>query len=139
MSNNDIIEQISKSLLDVETVGERFLPLQATLNPVKEDLVSILSNFRTNIENSEYLSDRLYYMDKYIDLVKKVDSIFDAKSKRLQLALQAILKAEIEKSKMSSGSENSNDSDNIDEAPEDMLAPEQVNEILKILNGNNKE
>lgn len=122
----DIIEQLNQYLLETEQYSNEYLPLQQTLEPIKEDINMALLELKDNINNSTELSDKVFYLNRYIDLLKKIEGIFEAKSKRLQQALYALAKINIKDS--DSEKNKLDDENNIKD-----LTPEQANEILKIL------
>lgn len=123
----DIIEQVNQYLLDVEKFSNEFLPLQDTLTPIKEDLNSALNELKEKSQNSTEISDKVFYLNRYTDLVKKVESIFEARSKRLQQSLQALAKLT-----PVTGNKPVIDTDN--ENNETNLSPEQYAKIFAILN-----
>ena len=122
----DIIEQLNQYLLETEQYSNEYLPLQQTLEPIKEDINMALLELKDNINNSTELSDKVFYLNRYTDLLKKIEGIFEAKSKRLQQALYALAKINIKDS--DSEKNKLDDENNIKD-----LTPEQANEILKIL------
>lgn len=123
----DIIEQVNQYLLDVEKFSNEFLPLQDTLTPIKEDLNSALNELKEKSQNSTEISDKVFYLNRYTDLVKKVESIFEARSKRLQQSLQTLAKLT-----PVTGNKPVTDTDNEDN--ETNLTPEQYAKIFAILN-----
>lgn len=123
----DIIEQVNQYLLDVEKFSNEFLPLQDTLTPIKEDLNSALNELKEKSQNSTEISDKVFYLNRYTDLVKKVESIFEARSKRLQQSLQTL-------AKLTPVTGNKPVTDTNDENNETNLSPEQYAKIFAILN-----
>lgn len=123
----DIIEQVNQYLLDVEKFSNEFLPLQDTLTPIKEDLNSALNELKEKSQNSTEISDKVFYLNRYTDLVKKVESIFEARSKRLQQSLQTL-------AKLTPVTGNKPVTDTDDENNETNLTPEQYAKIFAILN-----
>lgn len=119
----DIIEQVNQYLLDVEKFSNEFLPLQDTLTPIKEDLNSALNELKEKSQNSTEISDKVFYLNRYTDLVKKVESIFEARSKRLQQSLQTLAKLT-----PVTGNKPVTDTDNEDN--ETNLTPEQYGKDL---------
>ena len=87
----DIIDKLNDYLLDVENLSNEFLPLKDKLNPIKQDINNALEDLKEKSENSEDLADRVFYINRYTDLIKKVESIFDIRSRRLQQAIQTII------------------------------------------------
>lgn len=124
----DIIEQVNQYLLDVEKFSNEFLPLQDTLTPIKDDLNAALNELKEKSQNSTELSDKVFYLNRYTDLVKKVESIFEARSKRLQQSLQTLAKLAPVNNLKTSSTE--------DEDTEVNLSPEQYAKIFAIINGN---
>lgn len=125
----DIIDKLNDYLLDVENLSNEFLPLKDKLNPIKQDINNALEDLKEKSENSEDLADRVFYINRYTDLIKKVESIFDIKSRRLQQAIQTISKLPLLK--------GNNEKEQIQSEISDTdLTPEQCNEIFKILNQN---
>nr|DAU15751.1 MAG TPA: hypothetical protein [Caudoviricetes sp.] len=123
----DIVEQVNQYLLDVEKFSNEFLPLQDTLTPIKEDLNSALNELKEKSQNSTEISDKVFYLNRYTDLVKKVESIFEARSKRLQQSLQTL-------AKLTPVTGNKPVTDTDDENNETNLTPEQYAKIFAILN-----
>ena len=123
----DIVEQVNQYLLDVEKFSNEFLPLQDTLTPIKEDLNSALNELKEKSQNSTEISDKVFYLNRYTDLVKKVESIFEARSKRLQQSLQTLVK-------LTPVTGNKPVTDTDDENNETNLTPEQYAKIFAILN-----
>lgn len=123
----DIVEQVNQYLLDVEKFSNEFLPLQDTLTPIKEDLNSALNELKEKSQNSTEISDKVFYLNRYTDLVKKVESIFEARSKRLQQSLQTL-------AKLTPVTGNKPVTDTNDENNETNLSPEQYAKIFAILN-----
>lgn len=125
----DIIDKLNDYLLDVENLSNEFLPLKDKLNPIKQDINNALEDLKEKSENSEDLADRVFYINRYTDLIKKVESIFDIRSRRLQQAIQTISKLPLLK--------GNNEKEQIQSEISDTdLTPEQCNEIFKILNQN---
>lgn len=119
----DIVEQVNQYLLDVEKFSNEFLPLQDTLTPIKEDLNSALNELKEKSQNSTEISDKVFYLNRYTDLVKKVESIFEARSKRLQQSLQTL-------AKLTPVTGNKPVTDTDDENNETNLTPEQYAKIF---------
>lgn len=125
----DIIDKLNDYLLDVENLSNEFLPLKDKLNPIKQDINNALEDLKEKSENSEDLADKVFYINRYTDLIKKVESIFDIRSRRLQQAIQTISKLPLLK--------GNNEKEQIQSEISDTdLTPEQCNEIFKILNQN---
>ena len=124
----DIIEQVNEYLLDSEKFSNEFLPLRDTLTPIKEDLNNALAELKQKSENSTDIADKVFYLNRYTDLVKKVESIFEARGKRLQQTLQALAKI------TPKNTSTDNDIQQLDEENSNNLTPEQCNAIFAILN-----
>lgn len=131
---NNIINKLNTLLLESEEFNKEFIPLKETLLPIQQDVKNALNSLREKSENSKETSDKIFYLNRYADLIKKIESIFDTRSRRLQSILQTISKIPAENLK-----------DEIKEVKEqietnqDNLSPEQCNEILKILHNNGGE
>lgn len=138
MSNktDDIIKTISDYLVNLENEANNYLPLEELINPIKQSFNSTLEDLKYKAENSDELSDKVFYLTRYTDLIKKLDSIFDARSKRLQQSLMIISKLpntiDVEDTDMDDRLKQ--------DTEEDFLTPEQANEVIKILHSykNNK-
>ena len=133
MNNNDVIKELSKYVLETENLANDFLPLKDKLNNIKEDLNKTLDSLEEKVNNSDDLSDKFFYTNRYVDLLKKVDSIFDNRSKRIQYAISTLIKAQAVEDNNDLGSNNKNDTitpddTNINLSPEDAMA------IVQILN-----
>lgn len=141
--DNTKIEKLSQELIALETLSKDYLPLDEKLKPLKQDLDFALEEIRQKVNNSDDVADKVFYLNRYADLIKKVESIFDNQSKRIQNSLQTIIKAE----SMLSTSQNPTVTHNTDSDDENengqnetiTLSPIQCNKILSILNENNKE
>lgn len=127
---NNTIETINKFLLESEQFSNDFLPLNETLTPIKVDIKSALNELKSKAENSTDIADRVFYLNRYTDLLKKVESIFEARGKRLQQTLQTLSKIDM----------NSISKDNLEavNSENESLTPEQCNAIIKILNNSEK-
>lgn len=132
MAENSIIEKVNNYLLESENFANEFLPLKETLTPIQEDFRSALQQLQQKSEEAEDLADKVFYLNRYTDLVKKVETVFDTRSKRLQQTLTMLAKLP------STYTEDTNITEEIekqnDEIEDKNLTPEQANEILKILN-----
>lgn len=132
MAENNIIEKVNNYLLESENFANEFLPLKETLTPIQEDFRSALQQLQQKSEEAEDLADKVFYLNRYTDLVKKVETVFDTRSKRLQQTLTMLAKLP------STYTEDTNITEEIekqnDEIEDKNLTPEQANEILKILN-----
>lgn len=127
---NNTIETINKFLLESEQFSNDFLPLNETLTPIKADIKSTLDELKSKAETSTDIADRVFYLNRYTDLLKKVESIFEARGKRLQQTLQTLSK--IDMSNISKDDLEAVNSEN------ESLTPEQCNAIIKILNNSEK-
>lgn len=129
---NNTIETINKFLLESEQFSNDFLPLNETLTPIKADIKFTLEELKSKAEASTDIADRVFYLNRYTDLLKKVESIFEARGKRLQQTLQTLSKIDM----------NNISKDNLEAvaSENESLTPEQCNAIIKILNNEkNKE
>lgn len=121
---NDIINKINDILIETENFNSTFLPIQDVLNPIKNDINDALNKLKNLINQSTNTSDKIHFINRYVDLIKKVESIFEAKDKRLLQILQTVNKLpNIEQQNIQDNDETTNN-----------LTPEQCNEILKIIN-----
>lgn len=136
MKNNDIINKLNELLLDTETFSDEFLPLKNTLEPIKEDFNNALQNLRDNIRNSSDISDKIFYINRYADLIRKIESIFDSHSKRLQQSLYTLSKNQNQASNETVS--NTDNSSTIDDE-EIMFSPEDCEKIISIIKKDNKE
>lgn len=136
MKNSDIINKLNELLLDTETFSDEFLPLKNTLEPIKEDFNNALQNLRDNIKNSSDISDKIFYINRYADLIRKIESIFDSHSKRLQQSLYTLSKNQNQTNNETVL--NTDNSSTIDDE-EIMFSPEDYEEIISIIKKDNKE
>lgn len=136
MKNNDIINKLNELLLDTETFSDEFLPLKNTLEPIKEDFNNALQNLRDNIRNSSDISDKIFYINRYADLIRKIESIFDSHSKRLQQSLYTLSKNQNQTNNETTL--NTDNSSTIDDE-EIMFSPEDCEKIISIIKKDNKE
>lgn len=127
---NDLINRINNIIVENENISNNFLPLQEILNPIKNDINETLKELKNKADESPNISDKIFYINRYMDLIKKVDSIFEAKNKRLLQTLQVVAKNSIENNSISSEETEDNLS---------ALTPEQCNEIFKIIKNTTKE
>lgn len=129
MAKENIIEKVNNYLLDSEAFANEFLPLRDTLSPIQRDFQTALADLKNKADNAEDLADRVFYINRYTDLVRKVESVFDTRSKRLQQTLTMLMKQPELPTK--------NDIEDTNTAEEDIentaLTPEQANKILEIL------
>nr|CAI9752109.1 hypothetical protein YSBCXYJI_YSBCXYJI_CDS_0172 [Caudoviricetes sp.] len=136
MKNSDIINKLNELLLDTEIFSDEFLPLENTLEPIKEDFNNALQNLRDNIRNSSDISDKIFYINRYADLIRKIESIFDSHSKRLQQSLYTLSKNQNQAS--TETVLNTDNSSTIDDE-EIMFSPEDYEKIISIIKKDNKE
>ncbi len=136
MKNSDIINKLNELLLDTETFSDEFLPLKNTLEPIKEDFNNALQNLRDNIKNSSDISDKIFYINRYADLIRKIESIFDSHSKRLQQSLYTLSKNQNQTNNETVL--NTDNSSTIDDE-EIMFSPEDYEKIISIIKKDNKE
>lgn len=136
MKNNDIINKLNELLLDTETFSDEFLPLKNTLEPIKEDFNNALQNLRDNIRNSSDISDKIFYINRYADLIRKIESIFDSHSKRLQQSLYTL-----SKNQNQTNNETTLNTDNLSTIDDEeiMFSPEDCEKIISIIKKDNKE
>lgn len=127
----NIIDKINNYLIDSENFADEFLPLRETLTPIQSDFNTALNELKQKINESDDLSDKVFYLNRYTDLVKRLESVFDTRNKRLQQTISLLSKLP-EGVKETSESEENIKTNGTDE--NNVLSPEQANEILKILN-----
>lgn len=130
----NIVEKINTYLLETEALANEYLPLKDKLDPIKYDFNDALNKLKEKADSCDDIADRVFYINRYTDLIKRMESIFDTRSKRLQQTISMLTKLP---STLTEGSEAENNADNkIDDTINKPLTPEQTNEILKILNNN---
>lgn len=132
------IEKLSQELIALETLSKDYLPLDEKLKPLKQDLDFALEEIRQKVNTSDDVADKVFYLNRYADLIKKVESIFDNQSKRIQNSLQTLIKAN---TIMTTTTQSVDSENNLDEKTKDSvnLSPVQCNAILNILNQSKKE
>ena len=130
MNNNNIIENINKYLIESENFASQYLPLKQVLLPIQNDVNNILEELKQKSQSAADLSDKVFYLNRYTDLVKKIESVFDTRNKRLQQTLSILSKTYIDNN--DTIEEQTNKEINDDDSK--TLTPEEANEILKILN-----
>lgn len=129
----DIIERVNDYLLDSEAFANEFLPLREILTPIQKDFQSALNELKTKAEDADNIADRVFYINRYTDLVKKVEGVFDTRSKRLQQTLSMLMKLP------ELPPETDNEDNSVQEEMENSpLTPEQANKILQVLRETNK-
>lgn len=131
---SSIIEQLNNYLLETEKLADDFLPLKATLEPIQKDFKEALDEFKSKASGSTELSDKTFYINRYVDLVKKAESVFDMRSKRLQQTVSMLSKLSLDNDTLNKVAEN--DVENVDK--DINITPEQANAILQILNNKGK-
>lgn len=132
------IEKLSQELIALETLSKDYLPLDEKLKPLKQDLDFALEEIRQKVSTSDDVADKVFYLNRYADLIKKVESIFDNQSKRIQNSLQTLIKAN---AIMTTTTQSVDSENNLNEKTKDSvnLSPVQCNAILNILNQSKKE
>lgn len=126
----NIIEKINNYLLESENFANEFLPLKETLEPIQKDFKQALSELKQKSEDAEDLADKVFYINRYTDLIKKLETVFDTRSKRLQQTLSMLTKLP---TTCTENKEEQTDNLQTDEEKTQNLTPEQANEILMIL------
>lgn len=130
----NIVEKINTYLLETEALANEYLPLKDKLDPIKYDFNDALNKLKEKADSCDDIADRVFYINRYTDLIKRMESIFDTRSKRLQQTISMLTKLP---STLTEGSEAENNEENkTDDTINKPLTPEQANKILKILNEN---
>ena len=124
----NLVEKLNNYLVESESFANDFLPLKETLQPIQKDFQQALTELKNKSDNASDIADKVFYINRYTDLVKKMESVFDTRSKRLQQTLTMLAKIDLPNTE----NEVSNQSDSLED-DEKQLTPEQANEILKIL------
>lgn len=130
MNEKTSLEKVNEYLTDVESFANDFLPIKGVLEPIQEDFNVALDNLKEKAKNSDDLADKVFYLNRYADLVKRVEGIFDIRSKRLQQTISTLLKSNVGTATTIDSAETAENNQE-DVTP---LTPEKANEILKILN-----
>lgn len=130
MNNNNIIENINKYLIESENFASQYLPLKQVLLPIQNDVNNILEELKQKSQSAVDLSDKVFYLNRYTDLVKKIESVFDIRNKRLQQTLSILSKTYVD----NNDTVEEQTSKEINDDDSKTLTPEEANEILKILN-----
>lgn len=125
----DIIERVNDYLLDSEAFANEFLPLRETLTPIQKDFQFALNELKTKAESADNIADKVFYINRYTDLVRKVEGVFDTRSKRLQQTLSMLMKLP----DLPSTSDESEENSVQEELEKSPLTPEQANKILQVL------
>ena len=128
MTNNELIESLNNYLIDIEKSANEYLPIDDVLNPIQNNIKESLNELQEKSNEAEDIADKVFYINRYTDLVKKVESIFDTRSKRLQQALSIVSKISFTPTNVID--DNSDSTINED----NLLTPEQVNKIMSIIN-----
>lgn len=129
MTNNEtLINKINNYLLDTEAYANDFLPLKETLEPIQHDFKQALAELKEKSQTATELGDKVFYINRYTDLVKKVESVFDTRSKRLQQTLSMLTKLPAIQDV-----ENVDDEQTETDVDNTPLTPEQANKIIQIL------
>lgn len=130
MTNNEtLINKINNYLLDAEAYANDFLPLKEILEPIQHDFKQALAELKEKSQTATELGDRVFYINRYTDLVKKVESVFDTRSKRLQQTLSMLTKLPAIQDIENVDNDEQTETD-VDTTP---LTPEQANKIMQIL------
>ena len=135
---DNIIEKVNNYLLESEAFANEFLPLKETLSPIQNDFQMALLELQQKSAEAEDLADKVFYINRYTDLVKKVESVFDTRSKRLQQTLTMLAKLPPALTEANTDEEVKQMVEGEENAESTTLTPEQANEILKILNQTKK-
>ena len=99
------------------------------LNNIKSSSDPILKELKEKIDNSSDISDKVFYLNRYSDTVENIDKTINNIIKNIQQLNQTQELSNIDK--ISIDSKNGNEINNV---ASESVSPEQVNEILKILN-----
>lgn len=133
MSTKSMIDRINNYLLESENFADEFLPLKATLEPIKDDFQLALNELKRQADEADDLADKVFYLNRYTDLVKKVEGVFDTRSKRLQQTLSMLTKLpQIDNVITEQSDVNVEDDIEKDNTPP--LTPEEASVIIGILN-----
>lgn len=126
---NDILSTINDMLVETEKCANEFLPLKDKLNYIQNNFNNSLSELKQNAENADNIADRVFYTNKYLDLIKRAESIFDMRSKRLQQTVSMLSKLSLDTAINDVISEDADSEEN-----KKKLTPEQANALLKVIN-----
>lgn len=133
MDTNQVIKKINDYLVETENYASEFLPLKETLEPIQNDFQSALQTLKQKSNEATDVADRVFYINRYTDLIKKIEGVFDTRSKRLQNTISILSKLNLLNTTDTPETE-----EQVFEDTGTPLAPEQANEILKILQETNK-
>lgn len=126
-----IIDRINDCLVESEEYASEFLPLKDVLQPIQSDFQKALEQLREKAANSEDIEDKVFFMNRYTDLVKRIESIFDSRNKRLQNTLSILTKVPLSNPD-TEDSEETSKGEGLKES-EDRLSPEDAAALIKIL------
>lgn len=133
MDIDSLTTSLSQKLLDVEQLADTVMPLESALSAIQMDIADSLAELKIKSENSEDFADKIFYLNRYADLVKKIDSIFDNQIKRTQNSLSVLSKLNL----ISKTDPNTIDVNNSDDGLLNRnfanLTPEQCARIFAIL------
>lgn len=135
---DNIIEKVNNYLLESEAFANEFLPLKETLSPIQNDFQMALLELQQKSAEAEDLADKVFYINRYTDLVRKVENVFDTRSKRLQQTLTMLAKLPPALTETNNEEETKQIVEGEESTESTTLTPEQANEILKILNQTKK-
>lgn len=133
MDTNQVIKKINDYLVETENYASEFLPLKETLEPIQNDFQSALQTLKQKSNEATDVADRVFYINRYTDLIKKIEGVFDIRSKRLQNTISILSKLNLPNT-----TDTEQPEEQVFEDTGTPLAPEQANEILKILQETNK-
>lgn len=133
MDTNQVIKKINDYLVETESYASEFLPLKETLEPIQNDFQSALQTLKQKSNEATDVADRVFYINRYTDLIKKIEGVFDTRSKRLQNTISILSKLNLPNT-----TDTEQPEEQVFEDTGTPLAPEQANEILKILQETNK-
>lgn len=133
MDTNQVIKKINDYLVETENYASEFLPLKKTLEPIQNDFQSALQILKQKSNEATDVADRVFYINRYTDLIKKIEGVFDTRSKRLQNTISILSKLNLPNT-----TDTEQPEEQVFEDTGTPLAPEQANEILKILQETNK-
>lgn len=133
MDTNQVIKKINDYLVETENYASEFLPLKETLEPIQNDFQSALQTLKQKSNEATDVADRVFYINRYTDLIKKIEGIFDTRSKRLQNTISILSKLNLPNT-----TDTEQPEEQVFEDTGTSLTPEQANEILKILQETNK-
>ena len=133
MDTNQVIKKINDYLVETENYASEFLPLKETLEPIQNDFQSALQTLKQKSNEATDVADRVFYINRYTDLIKIIEGVFDTRSKRLQNTISILSKLNLPNT-----TDTEQPEEQVFEDTGTPLAPEQANEILKILQETNK-